>query len=428
MSENWTGQTFEADLGRPGHGGFVVARHEGRVIFVRHGLPGERARVRITEDRGGSFARGDAVEIIAPSAQRIDRLCPVSGPGGAGCCDFSHATLALTRELKSEVVAEQLHRIAGVDQYVEVEELAESAGGSGWRTRVRLAVDEQGRPGYHTHRSHGIVTDLRCPQISVNAYSGLASSSWRPGSELQIALDGTGERHVVEIAPPKVSRTGKSSSGRRGASARRAAGSAPRRHRVVEGSGRAIEIVDGRRWEIAATGFWQAHRSAAHTYSGVVREWAQLSAGQRVWDLYGGAGVFAAAVAGEVGPSGVVDSVDFSVEAVRDGSDALADLPQVRLRAARVERVTDALVPSPDVVVLDPPRAGAGKDVVAAVAAADPSRIVHVGCDPAAFARDISLYAGHGYRLEQLRAFDAFPLTHHVECLALLVRSGGASR
>lgn len=421
MSENWTGRRLEVVLGNPGHGGFCVARHEGRVLFVRHGLPGETVVAHVTEDRGGSFCRADAVEIVEPSADRVAPLCPISGPGGAGCCDYSHATLAAQRAMKSSVVSEQLRRIAGVEMDVAVEELPGTGDGTGWRTRVRLAVDAAGRPGFHHFRSTDIETFLACPQVEPGAYSGIAERSWQPGAEVQVVVDAAGERHVVEIAPPKVSRTGRRSLGRRGATARRAAAAGSRSERVVIGSGRAVERVGAREWALSATGFWQAHRGAAATYSSVVAEWAQSPAGAHVWDLYGGVGVFAAALADQVGRDGRVDSVEYSRDAVADGSIALADLPQVHLHAARVERALETL-PSPDVVVLDPPRAGAGRDVVAALAAAEPARIVHIGCDPASFARDVALYREHGFRLAEVRAFDAFPLTHHVESLALLTR------
>ncbi|RVW03494.1 class I SAM-dependent RNA methyltransferase [Rhodococcus spongiicola] len=421
MSVNWSGRRFEVELGKPGHGGFCVARHEGRVLFVRHGLSGERVIAEVTEDRGGSFCRADAVEILESSPDRVAALCPISGPGGAGCCDYSHATLSAQRAMKAAVVAEQLLRIAGVDVGVDVEELPGTADGTGWRTRVRLAVDADGRPGFHRFRSLDIETCLACPQIDPVAYSGLAERSWHPGAEVQVALDALGQRHVVEMAPPKVSRTGRRSPGRRGATARRAASAEVRAERVVIGSGRAVERVGEREWSLSATGFWQAHRGAASTYSAVVGEWAQASNGAAVWDLYGGVGVFAAALADQVGPLGRVDSVEFSRQAVADASAAMADLPQVHLHAARAGRALRDL-PAPEVVVLDPPRAGAGKEVVALIAAADPERIVHIGCDPASFARDISLYREHGFRLEKIRAFDAFPLTHHVESLALLTR------
>lgn len=392
------------------------------MVFVRHGLPGERVSAVVTEDRGGSFCRADAIEILDGSPERVAPVCPVSGPGGSGCCDFSHASLRVQREMKSQVVSEQLVRVARVQRSVDVEELPGTGDGTGWRTRVRLAVDADGRPGYHKHRSSEIVTDLACPQIESGAYDDVVEHDWKPGGEVQIVLDGVGERHVVEIAPPKVSRTGRTSSGRRGAMARRAAGGAPRAERVIIGSGRPVERVGEREWSLAATGFWQAHRGAAETYSEVISEWAGLSEGEVAWDLYSGVGVFSAALAGAGGTTGRVDSVESSRQAVSDGKSALADLPQVHLHADRVERAIATLPTRPQVVVLDPPRSGAGRNVVDAVAAAGAERIVHVGCDPGSFARDIGLYLERDYTVQEVRAFDAFPLTHHVECLALLVR------
>jgi tRNA/tmRNA/rRNA uracil-C5-methylase (TrmA/RlmC/RlmD family) len=421
MSESWFGQTFEVTLGSPGHGGFCVARHEGRVIFVRHGLPGEVVRAKVTEDRGGSFCRADAVDIVTGSTDRIEPLCPISGPGGSGCCDYSHTTLAAGRAMKSAVVQEQLRRVAGIDREVSVEELPLTADGTGWRSRVRLAVDGAGRAGFHRYRSSTILPELACPQAVAGSYDGLGDAQWRPGSELTVTVDGAGDRHVVEIAPAALSRTGRRSPGRRGASARRAASAQPRAEKAVIGSGRAHEFVSGREWALDSTGFWQAHRGAAQVYSDVVAEWSDAKDGDVAWDLYGGVGVFAASLADGVGPTGRVVSVEFSRRAATDGAQALDDLPQVRFAPGRVERSVEAL-PAPSVVVLDPPRAGAGKDVVAAVAARGPERIVHIGCDPASFARDAKLYADAGFHLDDVRAFDAFPLSHHVECIGRFVR------
>ncbi|WP_109527649.1 MULTISPECIES: class I SAM-dependent RNA methyltransferase [Nocardia] len=482
------GEIFEVELGAPGHGGFCVGRHEGRVVFVRHGLPGELVRVRVTEDRGGSFCRGDAVEILRASPDRVAATCPVSGPGGAGCCDFSFATPAAQRALKASVVTEQLRRIAGVEREVTVEPLVGSSPEvtGGWRTRVRLAVDEQGRAGVHAYRGTGVITDLRCPQPVPDAMADIADRAWTPGADLVVAVDGDGVRHIVELAPAVVpgagrgddtARTGPGGRGsggdraargefdrrakrgagrsdrasrprdegvrrvgeyaatpgradsdragaqeRRGATARRAATHAPRDEWVVTGSGRAVEYVAGRRWELSATGFWQAHHGAAQCYSDLVVEWSGLRPGDLAWDLYSGVGVFAAGLAEQVGPTGSVLAVESSRSSVADGRAALGDLPWLELRADRVERwITDhASGPAPEVVVLDPPRAGAGKDVIAALSEAGPARIVHIGCDPASFARDLGLYLAAGYHLAELRAFDAFPATHHVECVALL--------
>lgn len=470
MSDRRTG-TFEVRLGPPGHGGFCVARHEGRVVFVRHGLPGELVRVRVTEDRGGSFCRADAVEVLEASPDRVRATCPVSGPGGAGCCDFSFATPVAQRALKATVVAEQLRRLAGIERDVLVEPIGSGDAIGGWRTRVRLAVDANGRAGVHRYRSTDVIADLRCPQPVAGALDGIAARQWTPGADLVIAVDGDGIRHVVELAPPETEpgsrgadRRGPGASGRqaagrdrrggagsgrrdrphsrgrrggertaadstrrddrRAASARRAAAHAARDEWVFEGSGRAVEYVAGRRWEVAATGFWQAHHGAAQRYSDLIAEWSELGPGGRAWDLYSGAGVFAARLAEQAGRTGVVLAVESARPAVADGAAALRDLPWVELRAQRVERWVFEHVggAAPDVVVLDPPRAGAGKEVIGAVTASGPARIVHVGCDPAAFARDLGLYQAAGYRLTDLRAFDAFPATHHVECLALLRR------
>ena len=183
-----------------------------------------------------------------------------------------------------------------------------------------------------------------------------------------------------------------------------------------------IERVGNREWALAATGFWQAHRGAAATYSQVVGDWAGAATADTAWDLYGGVGVFAAALAELVGPSGVVESVESSARAVADGQAALSDLGQVRFHSARVENIIADLERSPAVVVLDPPRAGAGRPVVEALAATGAERIVHIGCDPASFGRDIGLYLEQGFRIGGLRAFDAFPQTHHMECIALLER------
>ncbi len=153
-------------------------------------------------------------------------------------------------------------------------------------------------------------------------------------------------------------------------------------------------------------------------------QWADAPRDGTAWDLYGGVGLFASVLAGQVGEGGAVTVVEASHRAVGDGRAALADLPQVTWRVARVERELEAgrLGTRPDVVVADPPRRGLGRELVAALCAHAPRRVVHVACDPAALARDVGLFTGRGYRLEELRAFDAFPMTHHFECVALLTR------
>jgi tRNA/tmRNA/rRNA uracil-C5-methylase (TrmA/RlmC/RlmD family) len=385
----------EVTVGSVGHGGFCVARHEGRVIFVRHALPGERVRAVVTEDRGGSYCRADAVAILEGAPGRVPPPCPVAGPGGCGGCDFQHVDPVVQRELKAQVVAEQLSRIAGLDIAVTVQELP--GGPLGWRTRTRLAVDATGQPGFRMHRSHTVLPVPSCPLAVPGSLDSVLSRRWGPDGELEVVADDSGQVHVAQVRP----------------------GRSPIPPRGVD---RVTWHAAGRRWELSATGFWQVHPAAADALAALVGEWADTPLGGTAWDLYGGVGLFASVLAGQVGPSGSVRVVEISRRAVADGAAALADLTQVSFVTGRVERVLAQLPGVPDVVVLDPPRRGAGREVASAVADRGPSRIIQVACDPAALARDVAAYLNGGYRLVALRALDAFPMTHHVECVAALAR------
>jgi tRNA/tmRNA/rRNA uracil-C5-methylase (TrmA/RlmC/RlmD family) len=389
------GTEVELVVGPVGHGGFCVARHEGRVVFVRHALPGERVRAVVTEDRGGSYCRADAVAVLDSAAGRVAPPCPVSGPGGCGGCDFQHVDPALQRQLKGQVVAEQLRRIAGLDVAVTVQELP--GGPLGWRTRTRLAVDPTGRAGFRMHRSHTVVAVPACPLAVPDSLEQVLARRWRPGAELEVVADSSGRVHVAQLRP----------------------GRPPAQ---LRGSGRIVRHAAGRRWQLSARSFWQVHPAAADVLAGLVGEWAAAPRGGTAWDLYGGVGLFASVMARQVGPTGSVTVVETSRHAAADGVAALADLTQVNFVTGRVEQVLAGLPGPPDTVVLDPPRDGAGRQVAAAVTARQPARLVHLACDPAALARDLACYLESGYRLLELRALDAFPMTHHVECVAALAR------
>ncbi|MGH8920795.1 MAG: class I SAM-dependent RNA methyltransferase, partial [Actinomycetes bacterium] len=261
-----------------------------------------------------------------------------------------------------------------------------------------------GRAGFRMYRSHTVLPVLSCPLAVPGSLEPVLSRRWRPGGELEVVTDSG--RSDAE----------RSDTGRVDVAERRP-GRPPARHR---GTGRVVRFAAGRSWELSAQGFWQVHPAAADALAALVGDWAAAPLGGTAWDLYGGVGLFAAVLGGQVGPSGSVTVVESSRLAVADGAAALADLAQVRFVTGRVERVLDRLPGRPDVVVLDPPRRGVGREVAAAVADRGAARIVQVACDPAALARDIAGYAGSGYQLQAVRALDAFPMTHHVECVALL--------
>ncbi|BBX74137.1 class I SAM-dependent RNA methyltransferase [Mycobacterium shinjukuense] len=383
--------------GAPANGGSCVAHHDGRVVFVRYALPGERVRVRVTADRG-SYWHAEAIDVLDASPHRIESLCPIAGVGGAGCCDLAFADPEAARALKGRVVANQLQRLGGHTWRGEAQPLSDA--GLGWRTRVRLDVGAAGRVGFHRYHSDELVTDLRCGQLPAGMLAGLAAADWPPGARLHVAVDDDGRRHVVCGV-------------RRG---KRAATT------VVEGNYHAVQRVGRRTWRVPVTAFWQAHRDAAAAYSGLVADWAAPAVGMTAWDLYGGAGVLAAVLGEAVGESGRVLSVDTARAASGAARVALADLPQVDIVTDSVRRVLAAQRAGAQVAVLDPPRSGAGREVIDLLASAGVPRVVHIGCEAASFARDIGLYLGHGYAVEKIKVFDAFPLTHHVECVALLTR------
>ena len=383
--------------GAPANGGSCVARHDGRVVFVRYALPGERLRVRVTAERG-SYWHAEAVEVIEPSDDRTASLCPIAGVDGAGCCDLAFVEPQAARALKAEVVSNQLARLGDYHWQGAVEPLP--GGPTGWRTRVRLDVGADGRAGFHRYRSDELVTDLNCGQLPAGMTDGLPNTEWPAGAQLHVVIDDDGRRHVVRTA-------------------RHSRGTAAE---VVEGDDRGVQRVGRHSWQVPVTAFWQAHCHAARTYSELVSNWAQLEPGMTAWDLYGGVGVFGAVLGDAVGESGRVISVDSSRAASRAARATLAELTQMSVITDSVRRALTAQRDGADVAVLDPPRAGAGRDVIDLLAAADIPRVVHIGCEAASFARDIGLYRRHGYTVEKISVFDSFPLTHHIECVALLAR------
>lgn len=380
-----------------------MARHDGRVVFVRYALPGETVRVRVVDERG-SFWRAEVVEVIDPSPDRVDSLCPIAGVDGAGCCDLAFATPDASRRIKGAVVANQLSRLGGYHWRDEDSATAEPVGSgaaTGWRTRVRLDTTADGRPGFHRYHSADLVTDLGCAQLPSGMVDGLDDLRVPGGAQLHLALDSEGTRHVVQSGPKN---------GRKSPT------------RVVDGQYEAVQRIGSRVWRVPVTAFWQAHREAAALYSDLVAGWAQLEPGMTAWDLYGGAGVFAASLAEQVGESGHVVTVDTSRGSSRSARAALADLKSVSVITDSVRRALATQHQRADVAVLDPPRTGANREVIDQIAAADVPRIIHIGCEAASFARDVGLYLRHGYHVEEIRVFDSFPLTHHIECVAVLNR------
>ncbi|MBB5872410.1 tRNA/tmRNA/rRNA uracil-C5-methylase (TrmA/RlmC/RlmD family) [Allocatelliglobosispora scoriae] len=417
------GERFEVLVGEVAHGGHCVARlpadasGPGIVIFVRHALPGEKVIAEVTEVHKG-YARAEAVEIIEASPERREAPCRYAHAFGCGGCDLQHVTPAAQLGWKTAVVREQLSRLGGVPpreleeldvRVVALPDVPGEAEGLGWRTRVRYSIDAADRAGLRKHRSHEVVAIDECliAHPAIRALPVL-DRLWPSGDDVHTVAPSGGPAMIM-----------------------------------TDPSVRVTEHTLRRDFDIAAGGFWQVHPAAATTLAETVLDMLKPQPGETAWDLYGGAGLFAAVLGDAVGVTGHVTLVDSAPDLIASARINLGDLP-VRVIDSTVERVLtpkrsskksrggggsamplrsgSALLGGPiDLVVLDPPRTGAGAAVVKAIVAAAPRAVAYVACDPAALGRDVATFREAGWRLVECRAYDCFPNTHHVECVALLM-------
>jgi tRNA/tmRNA/rRNA uracil-C5-methylase (TrmA/RlmC/RlmD family) len=402
-------ELLELEIGAVAGGGGCVARApNGKVVFVRHTMPGERVRARVTGETS-SYLRADAVEVLTPSPDRVDPPCPHAGPGRCGGCDFQHVELGAQRRLKATRVTELLRQIAALDREVEVEAVEGDQHGLGWRTRIRLAVDRDGHPGFRRHRSHRVEPVGECPIASAQvAATGALAARWPGVSELEVVTGNTSGAAVIRVAPrgPAVPKLPPIDAG------------LVVRDKVRRDPGAVHIDVGGHTYRVSSGVFWQAHCGAAEALLGAVLDAVGACQGASVADLYAGAGLFAVALAHAVGSDGSVLAVERDRRACADARHNAVGLTQLMVDEASV---TPELVATglgrPSVIVLDPAREGAGIAVMRALTSRVPSlrRLVYVSCDAASFARDARVLLDEGWTLASLRAFDIFPMTEHVE-------------
>jgi len=391
-----TGDLLQVTIEKVAHGGHFIARHDGAVIFVRHAIPGENCTIQITST-GSSFNRADVVSVEAASEFRVEAPCSFANRNGCGGCDFQHISIEHQRTLKSDVIAEQFSRIAKMELRIEVEEVGES---THWRTRAIATTDRNGKLGFYKSRSHSIapVTDCIICVDGMN-FSEIASRDLKGDVRVEISASNTGERSIA-LAPTR----------------------GEEKARLTEGPAVLHENVLGRSLEVSQESFWQSHKKAPEVLTQAVLEFAQLKSGEHVLDLYGGVGLFSAAILEAVGSTGHVDLIEGSKVATADAARNFAAFSNITIATGDVAKLLPRITAA-DVVVLDPPRDGAGKEAVAHIARLAPRAIVYVACDPAALARDTAYLADHSYSLVKVRAFDLFPMTHHIECVALYARA-----
>lgn len=412
--------------GAPATGGTFVARHEGRVVFVRGTAPGETVTVQLLDDpreqASARFWRAETVDVLEAGLDRVPTVWPEAGTDGVGGAEWAHIALPAQRRIATEVLRDLLRR-AGVSSYplddVQVEPAPHDTDGLGWRTRVRFAVDEHGRVGMRGWRSHE-VRDVGENPLAAEAIRRLDLGSWT-------APEGTEAIDAVSpsAGPPAVVLIGRdldpaavqvpTAWGDADVSVRTSRGLVP-----VRGDGLVHERVGERLFTVSATGFWQVHRRAAELLSEVVAGVLRAPRGGSAWDLFGGVGLFAAVAAEQVGADGQVVTVEGNRRASVLATENLQDLPQVSAATADVTDWVRARRGGVDCVVLDPPRSGAGLELMGLLTRAVRRRIVYVSCEPSTLARDLAAAEKAGWSVVDLRAFDLFPHTHHIESVAVL--------
>lgn len=470
MTEDQPGTAHELTLRLTGvaHGGHMVSRSpEGRVVFVRHGAPGELVRVRLTDHgEDAKFWRGDVVEVLEASTDRRERHPWAAADAASaaredrppvGGAEFGHLTLEAQRELKRLVVAEQLDQLAGIDwrgRVAAVED--ETSDGTGWRTRLHLDVADDGTAGMYPHRSNELIpiTDMPLATQSIQSLAPWELSV--PGAaRLDIAAPANGSRPLLHVSlrprqdPDTLAELRRRLAAWGSEHNVSVTAQSPEDREIQTWAGDPVvrETLDlpGEEpltWRVSPTGFWQIHSNAPRTLVEAVLAAAQIRPGETVWDLYSGAGLFTAAAAHAVGPQGQVFAVEGSPVTSADARVNLTESEHVRVTRGDVARILTGRnparrrhgasrgqkrpavrVPKPDIVILDPPRSGAAKEVLAAIDAAEPHTIVYVACDPAALGRDLGRLSRRGWKVANIKAFDLYPNTHHVEAVAVLRRN-----
>lgn len=421
MSDVEKPEFLELDITGVAHGGVFIARHEGRVVFVADAIPGERVLARVSTEKS-SFLRAETVSVLSASPHRREHIWsasrlerdPAQRAGGA---EFGHIDLAFQRSLKENVLSEALERFGKMSFPVTVEAAPgdEASNGLRWRTRVSLQADTSGLVGPYAARSHTVIPVDDLP---------LATLAMEQAAPLGQYVSGSTGLDLVQLSDGSVRLSDRPAPRRRG--------SKP----APDNSPTITETVGDREFQLAENGFWQVHREApavltAAVQEAIIPEFFDPSAANL--DLYGGVGLLAAAVGERFGRGTRITSVESAARATDHAAANLSDWIGAQAVTGRVDRYLAELLTSASAaerarlraatIVLDPPRSGAGREVVSQIVELSPEQVVYVACDPVALARDLGEFAANGYELRSLRGFDLFPHTHHVEAVATLVRS-----
>lgn len=413
MTRSVEGPQITLTLDAMAHGGAAIGRYDNRTIFVPYAIPGERVRVEIIDDRG-RYAHARLLEVIEPSPVRVEPPCPFFGEGKCGGCQWQHIETTVQPQLKGMVTLDQMRRIGRFEDPPVFEPIPDPYGWE-YRNHALFRVDEEGRLGFLSSRSHTVypidtclilhpllssvlkALDMSYPELEwLEMRAGTATGDILlllqareeepPSLEVDLPVSIVQVRHDDAVAP-------------------------------LIGLDYLLEQVHDRVFRISATSFFQVNTAQAETLVNVVLGALDLQGHEHVLDAYCGVGLFSAFIAPEARR---VTGIEINPSAVADARHNLADADNVTVLEGAVEEMIDTLEETPDAMVVDPPRTGLDRSLIDALATLTPSRIVYVSCDPATLARDCQRLARHGYRLEWIQPVDLFPQTYHIENVALL--------
>jgi 23S rRNA (uracil1939-C5)-methyltransferase len=416
------GQILELTLDNIAHGGEALGRHAGKVIFVPYAIPGERVRVEIVEEKD-RWARARLLAVLAASPDRVEPPCPYFGQDKCGGCQWQHIQYERQANLKGEIVADQLRRLGHIVQpsVADTIVLADDEGllDYGYRNHTKFAITEEGHLSYRRASGHELIAVEHCLLLHERldelhaaldviwpALQGIGLRAGLNTGDALVTFEATGEEEPeleIDLPASIVLIT-------------------PRGARPLIGEPSITEDVAGRRYRVSAESFFPVNTTGAEVLVELVRQYAEPRPSDVLLDAYCGVGLFALALVEAVKE---VIGIEASPAACEDLAYNAGEVQNLTIHEGAVEEVLAALLTQgqqADLVVMDPPRAGAGPEVIKGLAALGPRRIVYVSCDPATLGRDSVTLAGVGYRLVEAQPLDMFPQTYRVETVALWER------
>jgi 23S rRNA (uracil1939-C5)-methyltransferase len=411
-------ERIELQLTAMAHGGPALGHRRGQVVFVPYGAPGDTVRAEIELSKK-NWARARLVEVLIPSPERVTPPCPHFGPTACGGCQWQHLDYAAQLRRKTAVLRDQLARLGGISDAVVRDT---QAVGEPWayRNHVQLhagadalgfvAADDDGRvePIDSCPLMHPLLAELYDDlDLEMEGLLRLSlRAAVRSGQRMLIFETEDEEPFELEVDIP-VSCVLLRSDGL---------------PITLVGRDYLTEEVAGRRYKVTAGSFFQVNTPGADALVAAVTDLLQPRSEERLLDLYAGVGLFSVALADRVAQ---VTAVEAAPSAVLDARANLetAGADNARVIEADVLTALEEFEGTADIAVADPPRAGCGAAVARRLAALNIERLAIVACDPAALARDARALSEVGYRLVEVRPFDLFPQTYHIECVALFERS-----